>query len=136
MVIMAFMAREPVRLFQAREIAEYTNIALPTVSKLLKKLTKSALLISERGKSGGYLLSCPPSEITVAALIQTLEGPIALTECNLAQAQCKTESVCAIRTPWLHINRVIISALGTIKLSDLAHPKPAIGAKHVHFRTS
>ena len=132
MVIMAFMAKEQagsldgteMPLLQAREISEQTSIALPTVSKLLKKLTKNKLLLSERGTTGGYKLAQSPKEITVAYLIEALEGRIALTQCNLGHNHCPTESLCAIRTPWLHINDVITKALTSVKLSDLIRATP------------
>lgn len=122
MVIMAFIAAAPERLHQAREVAQYTQLSLPTVSKLLKSLAKNQLLNSSRGIRGGYQLKQDPSNITVADLIRALEGPIAITECNLGHSYCPTEQQCAIRAPWLKINGVITDALKTIKLSDLVPP--------------
>lgn len=119
-LIMAFMAASPSRLFQAREIAESTTVAQPTVSKLLKKLTKSKLLVSQRGSNGGYHLACSPNQITVAALIGALEGPIAITECNLGHDYCATAPLCTVKAPWQQINQVITNALQSITLSDLA----------------
>lgn len=118
-MIMAFMASEPSRLFQAKEIAEHTHIAPPTVSKLLKKLTKSKLLASERGTNGGYLLACEPKNITVAELVNALEGPIAITECSLGHDHCSSAQNCPVKTPWLKINHAITNALQSIKLFDL-----------------
>jgi len=120
-VLMAFMASHPLRLFQARELAEYTAVAHPTVSKLLKKLAKNKLLISHRGTHGGYLLACRPEEISVAELVNALEGPIAITDCNRGHQYCPTASQCAIKTPWQQINHVITEALASVKLSDLVN---------------
>lgn len=139
MIIMAFLAGDPVRVFQAREIAEKTTIAQPTVSKLLKLLTKNKLLTSHRGSNGGYYLTCLPEDITVADLVAALEGPIAITECSLGHDACPTESLCNIRAPWLKINQVITDALHSIKLSDLIkhgppgnhnYPLRLIGGRH------
>lgn len=130
-VIMAFMASKPLRLFQAKEIAEHTAIAQPTVSKLLKKLTKSKLLQSERGTNGGYLLACEPKEITVAELVDALEGPIAITECSLGHDYCATAPSCSIKTPWLRINQAITNALQSIKLYDLTKTGQRIEITHV-----
>lgn len=121
MVILASMAEKPGVLLQAREIAEQTHIALPTVAKLLKKLTKNRLLISHRGANGGYLLAFTPDKITIADVVHALEGPIAITECNLGHDYCSTAVQCAIKAPWLRINQLITNTLQTIKLSDLAH---------------
>jgi len=125
-VIMVFFANMPDQVFQAREISHHTHLALPTVSKLLKLLTKSRFLISSRGTTGGYQFARSPASITVADLIRALEGPIAITECNLGNHRCATESICAVRTPWLHINQVILRSLTEIKLSDLVTPTPRL----------
>lgn len=118
---MAFMAGHPLRLFQAKEIAKQTAIAEPTVSKLLKKLTKNKLLHSARGTHGGYTLASEPKDITIAMLINALEGPIAITECSLGHDYCASASLCSVKTPWLRINQAITSALQSVKLNDLAN---------------
>lgn len=122
---MAFMACNPLRLFQAREVADQTAIALPTVSKLLKKLAKHKLLVSHRGTHGGYLLAQSPENITVADLVQALEGPIAITECSLGHDHCPTETLCSTRIPWLQINQVITAALQSIKLANFVGVPPS-----------
>lgn len=118
-VIMAYLAENPEELYQAREISEKTSIRTPTVSKLLKTLTKNKFLSSSRGISGGYRLALDPNQIFIVDLIQALEGPLAITECSLGPKNCPTESSCVVRTPWLFINRVITDALAPIRLSDL-----------------
>lgn len=128
-MIMAFMAGNPLRLFQAREIAEQTSLAQPTVSKLLKKLTKHRLLTSHRGSNGGYHLACNPAKITIADLIDALEGPIAITECNLGHDHCATASLCSVKSPWQRINQVITRALQSVKLTDLV-PQIPIRVSH------
>ncbi len=120
-VIMAFMAGHSLRLFQAKEIAKQTAIAEPTVSKLLKKLTKNKLLHSVRGAHGGYTLASQPKDITIAMLINALEGPIAITECSLGHDHCASASLCSVKTPWLRINQAITSALQSVKLNDLTN---------------
>lgn len=120
MVILSQLALETEQSFQASEIVRKTGINKPTVSKILKELTKKGLLHSERGVSGGYRFARSPDEITVVDIIQALEGPIALTACSLSDDSCALSSLCAIRSPWIHINRVILSTLNQISLSDLA----------------
>lgn len=121
-MIMTFLAQSSeARVFQAREIAQQTSIALPTVSKLLKTLVRHNLLASHRGIHGGYQLNISPESISVVDLISVLEGPIAITECNLGHAHCPTQSFCGLRAPWQHINGVITKALSAVKLSDLVN---------------
>lgn len=119
MVILAFMAKDPHGLFQARTIATHTHINNPTVAKLLKKFAKSHLLTSHRGSNGGYRLAHDPKEISIAKLIQVLEGPIALTDCGLEQNICPKENTCTLKNPWLKINRILSNALNALTLADL-----------------
>ncbi len=121
-VILAFIASDPNRLFQAKEISNHTSINLPTVSKLLKMLAKNNFLLSLRGKDGGYRLKQDADQLSLMDVIEALEGPFAITECNLGHDHCNTETQCTMRTPWLHINNIISATLAAIKLSDLKNP--------------
>ncbi|HXH54412.1 MAG TPA: SUF system Fe-S cluster assembly regulator [Gammaproteobacteria bacterium] len=133
-VIMAFMAGEPLRLFQAKEIAEHTAIAPPTVSKLLKILTKNKLLHSVRGTHGGYILATEPKEITIAMLVNALEGPIAITECSLGHDYCASAPLCSVKTPWLRINQAITHALQSVKLNDLIKVEPMEHMRQITYK--
>ena len=66
-----------------------------------------------------YIKNIEPKDISVVDLIRALEGPIAITECNLNHTACPTQTFCGIRAPWQHINKVITKALDSVKLSDL-----------------
>src|SRR5450759_59497 len=94
----------------ARELALETRLPLPTVGKLLKQLSRGGLLASQRGTKGGYILARPPREITVSAIIATLEGPVAITECN-GMTRCEHESFCSTRPNWQIINETIRGSL-------------------------
>ena len=119
-LIMAMMAKEEEKLFSASEIALHTHIALPTVSKLLKKLTKSGLLVSLRGPHGGYRLKRSASEITVFEIITALEDRLGLTECSQAGSQCVLQPVCQTKGSWRVINKAIVDALSAVSLLTLA----------------
>lgn len=107
----------------ARELAARAGLPLPVVSKILKALTREGFLLSQRGAKGGYTLSRPPEAISVASIIDALEGPIALTECGTElHGACERELRCAVRQPWQQINREVRRALEKVRLSDLAHP--------------
>lgn len=127
-VIMTCMARSPDELYTAREITEQVHVALPTVSKILKLLTQEALLISYRGANGGYRLARPPQEISVARIINALEGPIGLTECSSSPGLCHQETSCLVRPNWRRINSAILATLERITLAEMAQPTiPAYG---------
>jgi FeS assembly SUF system regulator len=112
----------------ARTLAERAGLPLPVVSKILKALTREGFLHSQRGARGGYALARPAEAISVAAVIDALEGPIALTECGSHPGACERESRCAVRAPWQQINRAVRQTLEQVRLSELlptAAPEPA-----------
>ncbi|MGH8547319.1 MAG: SUF system Fe-S cluster assembly regulator [Methylococcales bacterium] len=119
-VLLGYMARGKVEIHAAVEIAHATGIALPTVSKLLKLLAHSGLVRSVRGAKGGYCLSYSPDKISVADIIQAIEGPIALTECSISDEYCEQSSHCDIRGNWRVINKAVRAALESVSLADLA----------------
>lgn len=100
-------------------VADRTHLALPTVSKLLKALTRSGLVVSTRGSHGGYALARAPDEITAAEIIDALEGPVAITECSAEEGACTIEAYCRVGSAWQRINRSIREALTQITLADL-----------------
>ena len=121
-VILSVIAKDKNRVFAAMEIAAVTGIALPTVSKILKALVNAKVLMSTRGSKGGYMLASDPAQITVAAIISALEGPIALTECSISKQACEQASGCGIRANWHIINQTIHNALESVTLADLIRP--------------
>jgi FeS assembly SUF system regulator len=121
-LILARMAREPSAVHTASDLAEMTWLGRPTVAKLLKQLVRGGLLTSYRGAHGGYLLARAPQRITAAQIIETVEGPVAVTECSLDDHQCGLEEVCQVGHHWQRINRAIHAALEDITLADLAAP--------------
>jgi hypothetical protein len=76
-----------------------------------------------RGAKGGYALARPPEAITVAEIIEALEGPIALVECSAGPGQCGQESSCHVRDPWQIIHSTIRSTLTHVTLHGLVEPR-------------
>ncbi len=123
-IVLGHMAREPNRTFAAADLALAASVAMPTVSKILKALTRTRVLKSTRGSKGGYQLVLPPEQTSVASIIYAMEGPIALTECGLEHDACEQSSSCHIRGNWAVINRAIRAALESVTLADMATPMP------------
>jgi len=121
-VVMTHLAKHPDRRFSARELAEEVHIGVPTVSKILKTLERGSLLAAQRGKNGGYTLAKAPEAITVAEVIRTMEGPIALTECASEAMQCDQEDSCTVQNNWQRINKAIMRALEEVSLVEMNAP--------------
>src|SRR5512147_1492044 len=82
LVVLSHMASRPAQGLTSTSAARLTGIPQPSVSKILKSLARSGVVVSERGAQGGYRLARTASELTVADVIDAVEGPIALTECS------------------------------------------------------
>jgi FeS assembly SUF system regulator len=106
-------------LASATDIAARTHIGLPTVSKLLKELQHAGLVRSVRGARGGYQLARAPAAISAAAIIDAVEGPVALTECAGGAGNCGIETTCLVGHGWQRISRAIRRALADVSLDAL-----------------
>jgi len=126
-VVLASLAEQPEQLRTAAALAERTGIAAPTVSKLLKQLHRAGILISTRGLHGGYQLARLPAQITLAAVVDALEGPVALTECVAGAGQCGIEHNCRVSRVWLRLNLAMRRALSEVTLAELAGLPPDPG---------
>ena len=121
-VILTHIAHQPDELHAASDMSQSTGVALPTVSKVLKLLSKANILKSHRGAKGGYQLAKNPSETNVAEVITAIEGPIGITECTTSEGICEQESSCEIKGNWNLINRAVYTALEAVTLADMAAP--------------
>jgi FeS assembly SUF system regulator len=127
-VLMTSIAHNPA-LHNARDLARESQLPLPTVSKLLKELSHHGLLVSHRGSKGGYSLSRIPKLISVAEIIDALEGPIGFTECSVAAGTCDLEPSCLVRRNSKVISLALRGALENLTLGDLMQPMELAGLK-------
>lgn len=127
-VLMASIAHHP-ELQNARDLSAASQLPLPTVSKLLKALSHCGLLVSHRGAKGGYSLSRSPKQISVAEIIDALEGPIGFTECSVVAGTCDLEPSCAVRSNSKIISLALRGALENLTLGDLMQPMQLAGLK-------
>ena len=119
-VLLTHFPRDGRSIVNARDLAAEANLPLPTVSKILKALSKAGLLVSHRGVAGGYSLARPPDQITVAEIIGALEGPIAMTDCaGDAHGLCTLEPCCPTQDNWRKINAAVRRALQGLTLADM-----------------
>ena len=111
----------------ARDLALHTQIPEPTASKVLKKLARAGVVVSQRGAKGGYALARPAAQVGIHEVIEAIEGPIAVTECSddSADSSCEYETNCEVRANWQRINLAVQSALADISLADMAVPGAA-----------
>ncbi|HEX5431079.1 MAG TPA: Rrf2 family transcriptional regulator [Bryobacteraceae bacterium] len=106
----------------AKDIAEAYRIPLPLLSKVLQKLARAGLLVSEQGTNGGYRLARDPDEISALDVIRTIDGPIILTHCFTEHEgrECDQTALCPVREPLRKVHEGILRLLSGITISDLA----------------
>jgi len=121
-VVLSQMTQHPAEFWTAQRIAQGTGVPLPTAAKLLNSLANAGLIKSQRGAAGGYSLKLAADKVTVAQIIQALEGPIALTACveGAPGNGCDVESLCPMRGNWDKVNKAIRGALSQVTLADMA----------------
>ncbi len=102
-------------------LAEQTGIPGPTAQKLVSGLARAGLLVSTRGTGGGVRLARPAAAISVADIIEAVEGPIALTSCvEEGRHDCALEGNCKVQPHWSVVNGAVRGALAQISLASLA----------------
>lgn len=122
--VMTCLAAQAGAVLSAAQVAEAARLELPTVSKLLKRLTQAGLVESFRGANGGYRLARAPQTISIAAIVEAVEGPLGMTDCS-AGSTCERERHCSVRGNWLRISDIVAAALRGITLADLQRPARA-----------
>ena len=120
----------------AREIAEHYDIPIELMAKVLQRLVRTGLLVSTQGTRGGYALSRAAHSISVADVIQAIDGPLTVTACSDVNSDCDQYSKCSIRDPLWQIRERIVAALGTVTLSEMAADAVAPGAPVAVVRTN
>ena len=102
-------------------LADETGLPLPTVQKLVSRLSLAGLLESSRGTGGGVRLARPPAAISLADIIEAVEGPIAMTACvETGKHDCALESCCHVRPHMGMVNGAVRGALAGISLTSLS----------------
>ena len=110
----------------ATVLAEETGVPLPTAQKLVSRLSAAGLIESARGTGGGFRLSRPPSAISLADIVEAVEGPIALTACvDHGSGDCCIEGNCRVKPHWNVVNGAVRGALAGVRWPRLLLRTPA-----------
>ena len=109
----------------AREIASLYDIPIELLAKILQRLVRRGLLASQQGTRGGYQLARMPALISVADVIQAIDGPVTVTACADSEgSSCEQFAKCNVRDPLWRVRERILSALGECTIAELAADQP------------
>ena len=130
-VMMTAAARRegPARL-SASELAEETGVPLPTAQKLMQRLAAHGLLVGTRGSGGGYALARAVTDISLADIVEAVEGPIALTQCSGSDepSDCALDAHCRVKPHMGIVGQAVRGALGAVSLEQLSRSPAKAGA--------
>ena len=103
----------------AKDIAEAYDIPPEALAKILQRLAKAGLLVSQHGTNGGYALARSPRSISALEVIKAIDGPLFLTSCVTHRGECYQTSKCTVREPLRKVNESIQQVLSRINISDM-----------------
>jgi Rrf2 family protein len=114
-----------------RKIACRQNVSVRYLERIMAALVAAGLVRSTRGKHGGFSLTKPPSTITLAQVVQTVEGPITPVACVDDPELCKRSNECVTRDIWGKAKLAMLDVLESVTLADLVekHKEKAASPK-------
>ena len=121
-VLMTAAARRPAGArLSATELANDTGVPLPTTQKLMGQLAAGGLLSSARGAGGGFALARSACDISLADIVEAVEGPIAMTMCSDSNNhECILDAHCRVKPHMGVVGNAVRGALGAVSLTELA----------------
>ena len=130
-VILGLLSSRNPNKFSTSKISSDTGLSIPTVAKVCKLLNNANLIQAGRGAHGGYFCETSPSNISVAVIVEAIDGPIAITACiEESEDLCDTQSICLLSGNWNKANNAILDALKSVSLNDLLNPEDFFSHKN------
>ncbi len=126
MALRHLASKRPQAACSAKEIAKEYGMPTELVAKVLQRLAKNGLLVSQHGTNGGYSLAKDPSEITAFEVLRALEGPLFITSCVTSRRECSQITRCTVREPLRKVNEAIVKALSEVTVLSLTGEAPPL----------
>src|SRR5246500_5303356 len=119
LIAMKHLAMHSDASISAREIAAEYHIPAELLAKVLQKLARKGLLVSQQGMNGGYVLARDPARISIVDVVEALEGPISITPCERGD-ECPQMQMCSVKDPLLKVKAKVVRVLGDTSIYELA----------------
>jgi Rrf2 family protein len=121
LLALCYLAAEaPSGVASARAIAERYDIPVELLAKVLQHLARQGLVAAQKGAHGGYHLTRPASTISLAEIVQAIDGPLAITACGREEEQCEQFGLCTVRDPLSRVKDRIFTVLRDVTLAEMA----------------
>lgn len=102
------------------EVAATADVPSSLMSKILQRLASTQLVVSHRGKEGGFELARPAAQISLLDVLVAMEGPLCLNVCLLSGEACERRAWCAAHLVWAEAQKRMAAVLGAASLEELA----------------
>jgi FeS assembly SUF system regulator len=109
----------------AKDLAEMYGMPQEALAKILQRLSKAGLLLSQYGTNGGYTLARDPRTISAFEVIKAIEGPLFITSCSTTDSDCDQSDRCTVREPLRKVSRSIEEVLSRLTIWELTEPEPS-----------
>lgn len=121
LLALQYLATEaPLGVASARAIAERYDIPVELLAKVLQHLARLGFVAAQKGAHGGYHLARPAAAISLAEIVQAIDGPLAITACGPEEERCDQFGTCTVRDPLSRVKERILSVLQTMTLAEMA----------------
>ena len=120
LLAMMYIAAQPAGvLAYRREIAAHYNIPAEFLAKVLQKLSRQGLIRSFRGTRGGYTLAREADTITLVDVVEAVDGPMSIADCQRERCVCPQEMTCTVQTTLVEVQREIRQVLAKVSLGAM-----------------
>lgn len=121
--ILTLMASNPDKMYTSINLNETLEIPKKYLQRLLTDLTRSGIIASIQGRNGGFVLSKKPNKITVASIVEAVEGLKDEVSCFFGFEKCALDRPCSMHNVWNETHHNILNLLKKTKLSDLKNQR-------------
>jgi Rrf2 family protein len=111
------------------QLAEAAACPEQFLSKVLQSLTRTGLVVSHRGNTGGFELPAANANASVLDVVEAVEGPMRLNVCTASEDACSRQSWCPAHMVWARAQEAMVGVLQNTSITELAHQVPIVPAK-------
>jgi len=119
LLVLRHLARQGDEVCTVKDLARECRLPQPLLAKLMQQLARRNLVRSEQGVRGGYRLNRDLTQISLADVVESVDGPISLTACKQDDDRCERHSFCDLKTTIAPVQRQMRKYLQEVRVSDL-----------------
>lgn len=114
-----------------KEIGERQNLPVTYLEQLMLALRKAGLVNATRGAKGGYVLARDPGKISLAEIVEVLEGPLDIADCADVPNCCQVPEICAFKDVFVRANKALYDVFDSMNLAQIAEEQRNKIASHL-----